>query len=119
MNTRTVEAQKNNRMLNIQDIQAIVDAIAERFSPEKIILFGSYASGHPTPDSDVDLLVIMNTQEPRHRRAVPMRLLFRPVPFAMDILVFTPDEVAYWNGTVNHILTEAIASGKVLYERAA
>ena len=119
MNTVTLETKQNNKTLSVQNIQAIADAIVEQFEPEKIILFGSYASGHPTSDSDIDLLVIMNTTEPRHRRAAPMRLLFRPVPCAMDILVFTPEEIAYWNGTVNHIITEAIGSGKVLYERAA
>lgn len=119
MNTITLDTRQDNHPLSVQNIQGIANAIAERFDPEKIILFGSYASGHPTADSDVDLLVIMNTAEPRHRRAVPMRLLFRPVPCAMDILVFTPEEVAYWNGTVNHIITEALESGRVLYERAA
>ena len=119
MNTITLEAKQNNQTFSVPNIQAIADAIAKYFDPEKIILFGSYASGQPTPDSDIDLLVIMNTFEPRHRRAVPLRLLFRPFPCSMDILVFTPEEVAYWNGTVNHIITESMESGRVLYERAA
>ncbi len=109
--------QQAGRLIPEETIEAIVRAIAEKFSPEKIVLFGSYASGRPTPDSDLDLLVIMQTDLPRHKRAVPMRLLFRPVPCAMDILVFTPDEVSYWNGVANHVITEALASGKVVYER--
>jgi predicted nucleotidyltransferase len=80
-------------------------------------VFGSYASGRPTPDSDLDLLVVMETALPRHKRAAPIRLLFRPMPCAMDILVYTPDEVAHWKGTVNHIVTEAFETGRVVYER--
>lgn len=119
MNTVTLEPTKAGQLVSKQSIQGIVDAIAEHFSPEKIILFGSYAGGQPNPDSDVDLLVIMKTSAPRHRRAAPIRLLFRPTPCPMDILVFTPEEVAYWNGTVNHIVTDALENGTVVYERAA
>ena len=53
----------------------------------------------------------------RERRAAPIRLLFRPTPCSMDILVYTPQEVRYWDGTVNHIVTEALQAGKVMYER--
>jgi len=101
-----------------QTINDIVQAIIENFEPEKILLFGSYGSGKPTPDSDLDLLVIMESDLPRYKRAVPIRMLFRPMPCAMDILIYTPAEVAKWKGTVNHIITEAFRSGKVVYERA-
>ena len=50
-----------------------VDHLARELKPHKVILFGSYAYGHPTPDSDVDLLVVMNTNEPRQiKRALPV-----------------------------------------------
>jgi predicted nucleotidyltransferase len=113
----TMAVQETGQLIPEDTIAAIVQAIAEKFSPDKIILFGSYASGNPTPDSDLDLLVIMQSDLPRHKRAVSMRLLFRPTPCAMDILVFTPEEVSYWNGVPNHIITEALSSGKVVYER--
>jgi uncharacterized protein len=100
-----------------ETIDSIVHGIAETCGPYKIILFGSYASGHPTPDSDLDLFVVMDTDVPSHKRATPIRLLFRPSPCAMDILVYTPEEVARWNGTVNHIITEVIRHGKTVYER--
>lgn len=112
-----IAEQKTGETVPPEIILAIAEAIVERFDPEKIIVFGSYASGRPTPDSDLDLLVIMETDAPRHKRAVPLHLLFRPTPCAMDILVYTPEEVAYWNGVPNHVVTEALATGKVLYER--
>jgi len=113
----SITVQQTGELISEEIIRAVVQKIAENFFPDKIIIFGSYASGNPTPDSDLDLMVIMQTDLPRHKRAVPLRLLFRPTPCAMDILVFTPEEVSYWNGVTNHIITEVFASGKVVYER--
>jgi predicted nucleotidyltransferase len=48
-----------HRRIPMQAIHAVVKRIAEKFQPEKIILFGSYAYGQPKPESDVDLLVVM------------------------------------------------------------
>ncbi|MEO5334238.1 MAG: nucleotidyltransferase domain-containing protein [Magnetococcus sp. YQC-5] len=104
-------------MILPETIVEIVHTIIEHFNPTKIILFGSYASGNPDPDSDLDLLVVMPTLLPRYKRAAPIRKLFRPSPCPMDILVYTPDEVNHWMGTVNHIVTHAFQSGKVLHER--
>lgn len=118
METVAVERQERGSLIEGKTLSAIVQAIVDRFHPEQIVLFGSYASDHPTPDSDVDLLIVMETEAPPHRRAAPIRLLFRPTPCAMDILVFTPDEVARWRGVPNHIVTEAFATGEVVYARA-
>ena len=115
----TVSIQKHGELISPETIMAIVQTIAVRFSPLKIVLFGSYATGTPTPDSDVDLLVVMESDRPRHKRAAPLKLLFRPVPCAMDIVVYTPEEVRRWDGTVNHVLTEILRTGRVLYERKA
>ncbi|KAF0219813.1 MAG: DNA polymerase subunit [Geobacteraceae bacterium] len=109
--------QQYGELISSETIAEIAEAIARSFSPERIILFGSYADGHPTPDSDLDLLVVMNTPLPRQRRAVPLQLLFKPMPCPLDILVYTPEEVRKWNGTVNHIITHAFSSGRTLYER--
>jgi predicted nucleotidyltransferase len=102
-----------------ETINSIVATIAEHFSPEKIVLFGSYASGTAVSGSDLDLLVVMESDLPRHRRSVPIQLLFKPMPCPMDILVYTPEEVNKWRGTVNHIVTEAFATGRTAYERRA
>ena len=98
-------------------IRAVVDTIAERFKPEKIVTFGSCARGEAGPGSDLDLLVIMESNLPRYKRAAPLRLLFDRAPCPMDILVFTPEEVKRWNGTVNHIVTEALEKGVVAYAK--
>jgi predicted nucleotidyltransferase len=115
MKSVSVASQPSGGPIPPETIDRIVAAIVENFSPRQIVLFGSYASGHPTPDSDLDLLIVMESDLPRHKRAVPIRLLFQPVPCAMDILVYTPAEVAEWNGTVNHIITEALRHGKKVY----
>ncbi|MEO5368808.1 MAG: HEPN domain-containing protein [Magnetococcus sp. DMHC-1] len=99
-----------------ETIAEIARTIAERFDPERIVLFGSHAHGTPTPDSDLDLLVVMPTDLPKSGRAAAIRQLFDPAPCAMDLLVFTPEDVAYWQGTVNHIMTEALLTGRTLYE---
>lgn len=52
----------------------------------------------------------------RIRRPVPMHLMFKPTPCSMDVLVYTTEEVAYWNETIHHIVTEAMSTGKVIYE---
>lgn len=113
----SLKRQQYGELVPQETIEGVVRTIAERFHPEKIVLFGSYASGNPTPDSDLDLLVIMDSDQPRYRRPVPIHLLFRPKPCAMDILVYTPAEVKKWNGTQSHIVTEAFESGRVVYER--
>ena len=117
MATVSVKRQKYGELIAPETIDGVAKAIAENFHPEKIILFGSYALGTPTPDSDLDFLVVMNTDQPRNKRSVPIRLMFSPVPCAMDILVYTPDEIEKWNGVTNHIVTEAFLDGRVVYDR--
>lgn len=117
MKTVAIKEHETGVLISPETISAVIQAIAENFSPQKIIIFGSYATGHPTPDSDLDLLVIMNSDLPSYKRAAPIRRLFRPTPCAMDILVYTPQEVEYWNGVVNHIITDALETGKIVYER--
>jgi predicted nucleotidyltransferase len=116
MATVSLKRQVVGELIPQETIEGVVKAIAENFHPEKIILFGSYASGTPTPDSDLDFLVVMESDEPRRKRSVPISLMFRPYPCAMDILVYTPEEVNKWNGVINHIVTIAHKTGRVLYD---
>jgi len=112
MKTVSIREQQCGKLIPQETIDAIVRLIAEAFSPQQIILFGSYVYGQPTPDSDLDLLLVMDSDLPKHKRATLIRLLFRPAPCAMDILVYTPEEIARWNGTTNHIITEAFRHGR-------
>ena len=98
-------------------IGGVVSVIVRNCDPERIILFGSAATGRNRRGSDLDLLVVMDSTLPRHKRAAPIRLLFSPYPCPMDILIYTPAEVGRWRGTTNHIVTEALDQGKVVYER--
>lgn len=95
----------------------IVERIVSTLSPEKLILFGSYAYGKPNPDSDVDLLIIQQTNQRPAQRSVAVSKLIRPRPFPVDILVKTPQEIqqALQNG--NYFIQEILDRGKVLYER--
>jgi predicted nucleotidyltransferase len=94
-----------------------VRRIARELRPQKIILFGSYAYGNPTPDSDVDLLIVMQTNAPRKERYLAVSRLLRPRPFAVDIIVKTPQEIktAIKNG--DFFIEEIYTQGKVLYEQ--
>jgi predicted nucleotidyltransferase len=95
-------------------IRRYARAIAERFHPEKIVLFGSYAYGTPHEDSDVDLLVIKPTWN-RHSLRVQIRMALT-APFPMDLLVRTPKEVKRRLEEGDSFLTEILSKGKVLYE---
>ena len=88
--------------------------IAERFHPEKIILFGSYAYGTPNADSDVDLLVVMPTRD-HIVQAGKIRMAI-PANFAMDLLVRTPKRLSRRLAMGDCFMQEIVSRGKVLYE---
>ncbi|OIN92090.1 MAG: nucleotidyltransferase domain-containing protein [Anaerolineae bacterium CG03_land_8_20_14_0_80_58_20] len=95
-----------------------VKKIVETLKPEKIILFGSYAYGNPTPDSDVDLLVIMNTTAKQTERYLAVSRVLSPRQFPVDIIVKTPAEIKYaLPNKENFFIREIILRGKTLYER--
>ncbi len=88
--------------------------IAERFQPERIILFGSYAYGTPHEDSDVDILVIMPARRVT-TKAAQITLAFER-PFPLDIIVRTPQQIRRGLADANWFLREIVGQGKVLYE---
>ena len=94
-----------------------VQRIAQALRPDKIILFGSYANGTPTPDSDVDLLVVMNTSASSKERSWAVSQLLIPRPFPVDILVRTPKEIRQAQDQSDFFIQEIVTQGKVLYER--
>lgn len=100
----------------MEAIQAVVDYIARTFAPQKIILFGSYAYGQPKPWSDVDLLVVKETDNPKQLQ-LDINLSFRD-PFGLDILVRTPQEIEHRVPLGDYFLRDIVSKGKVLYERA-
>ena len=95
----------------------VVNQIACLFSPQKIILFGSYVYGNPHPESDIDLLVVMNTSLRETLQAVQIcqRINYR---FGLDLIVYTPERLAERLSLGDSFLQEISKRGKILYEAA-
>ena len=103
-------------MVDRAQIRKFSEAVAREFRPQKIILFGSYAYGTVTEDSDVDLLVIMpRTRARGERMSVRIRHAV-PRNFPLDLLVRTPAEVTKRLGWGDCFLREIMERGEVLYE---
>jgi len=98
-------------------LQSIVRKIVDAFHPFRIILFGGRARGDQGADSDLDVFVEMETSDPPAERRVKIRRLFRPAPCGMDIVVYTPAEVAARRQSLVSLLPLIEKEGKVLYER--
>jgi len=97
-------------------IRRFARQVAERFQPEKILLFGSYAYGIPHADSDVDILVIMPARN-QLDQAVRISLAIDP-PFPLDLIVRTPKNMKWRLQEGDSFLREIVSKGKVLYEKA-
>lgn len=92
--------------------------IARDFDPLRIILFGSHARGEATPDSDIDLLVVLSETTNKRQSAIEIRRVLRDFPASKDIIVTTPDEIARRGDLIGPVLRPALREGKVLYERS-
>ena len=101
----------------MEAIQAMADFIAQKFSPDKIILFGSYAYGDPRPWSDVDLLVVMDTPEGEMQAMRAISRALSPHPFGMDVLVRSQATLDRRIPLGDWFLEEIVTRGRVLYER--
>jgi predicted nucleotidyltransferase len=99
-------------------LKNVTDRIIEAFDPDRIIVFGSHVYGQPTPDSDVDLLIIMDSDERPAARATQVSRALRPRPFPMDILVRTPEEIERRLEIGDYFIREVLEHGRVLYERS-
>ncbi len=101
-----------------KQIEEIIKRVVSNIKPEKIILFGSYAYGTPTEDSDLDLLVVIKSSEqPRYRRAREIRKhLWGVTDIPKDILVYTQKEIDEWKEVEEAFITSITKRGKVLYE---
>ena len=100
-------------------LAGIVQRIVKRFRVEKIVLFGSYAKGAPNPDSDVDLLVVMESKEPMSQRIRRVTEVAKVRFLPMDILVRTPAEIDERLAKGDFFIAEILNQGKVLYQRNA
>ena len=102
-------------MITMGQIEAVGKQIGQEFHPQRVLLFGSYADGTATEDSDVDLLVIMSFEGKSVDKSVEVRLKIS-VPFPMDLLVRTPQSVRRRVAMGDSFMQDILHSGKVLYE---
>lgn len=120
--------ETNRRPIHVSDINErdripqeaiddLVRQIADRFHPQRIILFGSYAYGTPRPDSDVDLLVVMDTPLREIEQALQI-ILALDYHFGLDLIVKTPHDLAKRIALGDSFLQEVTQKGRVLHERS-
>jgi len=104
-------------MIENKQINEIVNKIALNYKPDKIILFGSYAQGNYSDNSDLDFILVKDTIIPKHKRGLEVRRLFYGLPIPMDFKIYTSLEFS--NELSNHysFLNSAIKGSKLLYER--
>jgi len=105
------------RRIPIQAIRAVVKQIAEKFQPDQVILFGSYAYGNPRPESDVDLLVIMETRLRNTEQAAQIARAL-DYHFGLDLLVRSPRQMAERLTLGDFFMQEIMEKGKMLYARS-
>ena len=103
-------------MVDQHSIRKLCDHIVREFQPERIILFGSYAYGNPTPDSDVDLVVVLPFEGKNLLKS--LEILNRTNPrFPIDLLARRPDDTERRYREGDPLIREALDHGQVLYER--
>ena len=120
-NRSFVEAPEQMTAISNDELASLADRIIHLANPRRVILFGSQARGTANEGSDIDLLIIgERSSEKTWNRRREIGRIRRGLPLMrvpVDILLFTPDEVDKWRDTTNHVVSEALREGKVLYER--
>jgi len=101
----------------LQLLPEITRRILNVSQPEKIILFGSFARGDFNPDSDLDLLVILDGVEAPRAESTRLRRALRGILTPVDIMVTTPQQVERHRNTIGYIYPTALSEGRVIYER--
>jgi predicted nucleotidyltransferase len=98
-------------------LKNIVEKIKENYQPQKIILFGSYAWGKPTKDSDIDLFIIKDCTEKHRQRALKVRRIITEENafVGIDILVYTPKEVEERLKIGDSFIKKIMTKGVLLY----
>jgi predicted nucleotidyltransferase len=112
---RQAARRNDRRLIAPEQIQAYCDAVARDFHPQKIVLFGSYAYGRPTPDSDVDLLVIVPFRGSDTAKAIQIRSRF-DTPFPLDLLARKPEFIAQRLRERDMFIEWVMTRGRIIYE---
>lgn len=104
-------------MIDKSTISNLVYRIATNVNPDKIYLFGSYSTGMANEDSDIDLLVVKETLEPRYKRSIEIQRLLIGSKLPVDILVYTNEEFENEKLNKYSFINSAIQGAQLMYER--
>lgn len=104
-----------NRMIPLAEIKKVAKRIGTTINAKSIILFGSYARGVANENSDVDLMVIADSNLPRFKRSRKIYKVLNPYPFAMDLLVYTPFEIEKGKKSPISFVSRVLREGKKIY----
>ena len=108
---------EKHKRIPMRTIRALAKRIAEKFDPEKIILFGSHAYGKPTSWSDVDLLVIMETPKGELKTILEISDSLPPLHFSVDIIARSRKAIERRKKMGDYFMRDITEKGKVLYAR--
>ena len=104
-------------MIEKGTISNIVSNIAANIDPDKIYLFGSYATGQANEDSDIDLLIVKDSDEPKYVRNIEVQRLLIGSKLPVDVVVYTNDEFENERKKSYSFLNSAIQGAQLMYER--
>lgn len=108
---------KERKRIPMRVIRAVAKQIANNFSPDEIILFGSYAYGKPTPWSDVDLLIVMETPKGELETSMEIVESLPPTLFSLNILARDRRTIELRKKMGDAFMREITSQGKLLYAR--
>jgi predicted nucleotidyltransferase len=110
-------------MITVTDtvLKEMTASIVAAANPVSVYLFGSHARGNPRPDSDLDLLVVVDSRlDEGHSRLAAINRIRRELTrfrIAKDVLVYSTDELAKWRNSRNHVIGRCLREGRQLYAR--
>jgi predicted nucleotidyltransferase len=104
-------------MVDEHDIGRIARRLGTAVNASEVILFGSHARGEANEQSDVDFMIIAESDVPRFKRSRELYKLLRPYPFAMDLVVYTPQEIERGKRSPVSFVSTVLREGKTVYVR--
>lgn len=104
-------------MIEERDIRQVAEQLGRAIDADAVILFGSHARGDADAHSDVDLLIVAESDQPRFKRSRRLYESLIPYPFGMDLVVYTPDEIEKGRQSTCSFVATALREGKTMYLR--
>ncbi len=104
-------------MLTAKEIEKLIDRIVTHIQPRKVIIFGSYAKGTATIKSDLDMLVIKETDLPMKKRGNILKHIAGNSLIPVDIHIYTPEEVEEYGREQFSFINSILKTGKTVFEK--